>query len=191
MIRLQVIDQSMPPGLVDENGELCHHKGEDYLFQNGQRLTYDQFPEALYSKIDFTISLRPRSVWALNHIGLTNIHSRRRQFLRCNNSSFDYIPDVCADVPTLRTEYVPCSIRGKCKYEGKLCQGVFVLNGKLTLRELRVMALIRIGLYDKEICDQLFISLDTLKTHKKNIQRKLGVERKSAIANSAAFMQII
>lgn len=191
MIELQVIDQSMPAGLVDKNAELYHHKGEDYVFQGGIKLTYDQFPEPLYAKIDFTISTRPKAIWSLNHIGLTDIHSRRRQFIRCNNSSFDYVPDVCTDLPTLNTEYVPCNIRGKCRYEGKLCQGVFVMNGKLTLRELRVMALIRIGLYDKEICDKLSIAPDTLKSHKKSIQRKLGVERKSAIANSAAFMQII
>ncbi len=190
MINRQEIAQVMPAGLIDSNGEIFHDQGEDYLFQGGVRLTYKQFPASIIAKTDATILKRPRAIWALNDIGLKDPDQRRRQFLRCNCSNFDYVPDLSTEVETLRTEYVACSVRGKCKYEGKLCQGVFVQNGKLTLQELRVMALIRIGLFDKEICEKLYISIDTLKSHKTHIQQKLGVSRKSAIANHAAFMQL-
>lgn len=191
MIELQVIDQVLPAGINDDNAEFFHKNGEDYAFKGGMKLRYDQFPNSLYIKIDNTMAQRPRALAALDSIGLFDQHLRRRQFLRCNNSSFDFVPDSCASVHTLNTEYVPCSIRGNCKYEGDLCQGVPVAHGTLSMRELEVMGSIRIGLYDKEICDKLKIRPDTLKTHKRNIQRKLGVERKSAIANSAAAMQII
>ena len=191
MIKLQVINQTLPAGVCDNNDEIFHSNGEDYAFKGGVRLRYDQFPETLYTKIDNTMALRTKALAALDDMGLKDLHLRRRQFIRCNNSSFDFVPDVCADVHTLNTEYVPCSIRRNCKYEGDLCQGVPVAHGTLSMRELEVMGSIRIGLYDKEICHKLDIRPDTLKTHKRNIQRKLGVERKSAIANSAATMQII
>ncbi|MDR2232266.1 MAG: helix-turn-helix transcriptional regulator [Tannerella sp.] len=46
----------------------------------------------------------------------------------------------------------------------------------LTKREREVLKLIVAGMINKEIADQLFISLNTVLTHRKNITAKLGIK---------------
>jgi NarL family two-component system response regulator LiaR len=54
---------------------------------------------------------------------------------------------------------------------------------RLTKRELEIMRLIVAGQTNREIADQLFISLRTVTTHVTNIFTKVGVEnRAGAIA---------
>jgi LuxR family maltose regulon positive regulatory protein len=52
-------------------------------------------------------------------------------------------------------------------------------------RELEVLQLIAAGLSNREIADKLFISLNTVKTHTKNINSKLNVNsRIKAVARA-------
>ena len=55
----------------------------------------------------------------------------------------------------------------------------------LSERELEVLYLIAAGLRNKEIAEKLFISLNTVKTHLKNINSKLDVtNRTEAVARA-------
>ncbi|MEZ4592015.1 MAG: response regulator transcription factor [Chloroflexota bacterium] len=55
----------------------------------------------------------------------------------------------------------------------------------LSERELEILALIAAGLKNKEIADELFISLNTVLYHNKNIYSKLGVSKRAlAIAKA-------
>lgn len=47
---------------------------------------------------------------------------------------------------------------------------------KLTKREKEIMVILAQGLRQKEVADKLFISIETLKTHWKNIKKKLGIK---------------
>lgn len=49
----------------------------------------------------------------------------------------------------------------------------------LTKRETQVMALVQQGLNNKEIAEKLFISLNTLKVHIRNLYGKMGVENRT------------
>lgn len=49
----------------------------------------------------------------------------------------------------------------------------------LTKRETQVMELVQQGLSNKEIAEQLFISLNTLKVHIRNLYGKMGVENRT------------
>lgn len=46
----------------------------------------------------------------------------------------------------------------------------------LTNREKEIMEFLTVGLRNKEIADKLYISLNTVKTHTKNIYAKLGIK---------------
>ena len=46
-------------------------------------------------------------------------------------------------------------------------------------REMEVLHLIAAGLSNREIADKLFISLNTVKTHTKNINSKLDVNNRT------------
>ncbi|MDR2764381.1 MAG: helix-turn-helix transcriptional regulator, partial [Tannerella sp.] len=47
---------------------------------------------------------------------------------------------------------------------------------ELSAREREVLQLIVIGLTNREIADKLYISLNTVLTHRKNITSKLGIK---------------
>jgi len=186
-----MIETLLPPGLHDLSYELYKRANEIYAVHNGGTLKYRDFPESLLNLIDRIIEQRPKAVKALNFLNLKDPADRRIKFISCNMSNFDFTADISACLKRFTTEYVPCSLRGGgCPVEGQLCEGVDAPNGKLSLRDLRIMTMIRNGFYDKEISDALFIAPDTLKTTKRNIQVKLGVQRKAMIANAAAVMQL-
>lgn len=56
----------------------------------------------------------------------------------------------------------------------------------LTDREQEVLALIAIGSANKEIAEELFLSVDTVKSHVRRLYAKLGVHNRTQAAMSAA-----
>jgi LuxR family transcriptional regulator, maltose regulon positive regulatory protein len=49
----------------------------------------------------------------------------------------------------------------------------------LSERESEVLRLIAAGLTNQQVCDALYISLNTVKTHSRHIFRKLGVSSRT------------
>jgi LuxR family maltose regulon positive regulatory protein len=69
--------------------------------------------------------------------------------------------------------------------EGICKQGKQLLEEPLSQREQEVLAYIAAGLSNKQIADSLFVSLNTIRTHTKKINSKLGVHsRTQAIAKA-------
>lgn len=56
----------------------------------------------------------------------------------------------------------------------------------LTDAELRVIRLVMEGLTNPQIAGRLFVSAQTVKTHMKNVFRKLGVSSRAELAALAA-----
>ena len=53
------------------------------------------------------------------------------------------------------------------------------IASRLTYQEMRVVMMIKNGLTSQQIADSLFISSHTVKTHRKNIRKKLNIDNKS------------
>ena len=53
------------------------------------------------------------------------------------------------------------------------------ISGVLSATELRISALIKHGLTSEDIASRLYLSLDTVKTHRRNIRKKLGIQNKA------------
>jgi ATP/maltotriose-dependent transcriptional regulator MalT len=65
------------------------------------------------------------------------------------------------------------------------------LRDELSDRELAVLRLLPSGLSQREIGRELFVSLNTIKTHLRNIYRKLGVEGREDAVERARELQLI
>ena len=62
---------------------------------------------------------------------------------------------------------------------------------ELSARELDTLKLIAENLMNQEIADKLFISVNTVKTHLKNINLKLGVESRLEAVTKAKELRLI
>jgi NarL family two-component system response regulator LiaR len=75
--------------------------------------------------------------------------------------------------------------------------GEFRLNEKemerlnLSKRELEVLELMAMGLSNQEIAGQLFVSLNTVKTHTSNLFLKMDVKRRTQAVEKAKRLSII
>lgn len=58
-------------------------------------------------------------------------------------------------------------------------------------RELEILSAIAAGDSNQQIADRLFISINTVKTHLKNLYQKLDVERRTQALQKARELQLI
>ena len=61
----------------------------------------------------------------------------------------------------------------------------FARRLNLTFREVEIIALIREGLNNEEIAERICLSVETIKTHRKNIYFKLGINKVSDLVRFA------
>jgi NarL family two-component system response regulator LiaR len=61
----------------------------------------------------------------------------------------------------------------------------------ITPRELEVLQLIALGHSNQEIADQLFVSLNTIKTHISNVLAKLDAERRTQAIQKAKTLGLL
>ncbi|OQP44814.1 hypothetical protein A4H97_10660 [Niastella yeongjuensis] len=65
----------------------------------------------------------------------------------------------------------------------KINKQQFALQENLSLREIEVLGLIMQGYTNQEIADKLFVSYETVKSHRKNILQKTGTNNTAALIN--------
>ena len=62
---------------------------------------------------------------------------------------------------------------------------------QLTQKELEVLRLLATRLSRREIGEQLYVSLNTVKTHQRRVYRKLGVEDRDAAVTRARELGLV
>jgi DNA-binding CsgD family transcriptional regulator len=65
----------------------------------------------------------------------------------------------------------------------KINNQVEINNAKLSIREIEVLGLIMQGNTNQDIADKLFISYETVRSHRKNILEKTGAKNTAALIN--------
>lgn len=168
MIRLFDIEfYATPEGkvIIDYDGGTKSYEVEDIKFTDAKiDIIRDFYPDA-YNALS---ELYSPSKLNRTYYEYLIVH----RFIRCNFSVYDNQKDMDAN-GALHFEFVPCPLRGECKYCNIICNPKF--NSKLSAKEENVMKLYFFGRSAEQIAGQLFISIETVKTHKRNALRKLNM----------------
>lgn len=101
-------------------------------------------------------------------------------------------PDIFDDM--IEYQYDKQHIIGIINYFidiGKKEKGLKKPDNQLSEREKDIVAQVAKGLTNKEIANQLFISVHTVITHRKNIGRKLGIKSASGLTVYAILNKLI
>ena len=77
------------------------------------------------------------------------------------------------------------------KDNSKLIKNITTAHPILTDRELEIIKLIALEYSGKEISDQLFISMNTVETHRKNIMKKLDAKNSISLVKYALKNKLI
>jgi DNA-binding CsgD family transcriptional regulator len=183
--------QTLPPGLVSKALEFFIHDHEIKCLYKGLVFSFCDFPSEIIAWVEADMLRHPKALKALAEWDITDPDEQMRQYIACRFGGFDNNPDIEENGQVVAKEYVDCGRRGSCAYEGKLCASIQLPNGLLTKREIEVLRLIGECKFDKEICDLLNITQDTLRNHKDNISQKAGIERKPALGILAHKLKLV
>jgi DNA-binding CsgD family transcriptional regulator len=162
----------IPAGLTDNNIEFFSHNGELFSVQDGQRYTYPSMPQSHLMFLYKQFAEDPAGRDSVSHL---IDRDKLKTYSICRFGGCNSIPDASSNLDLLdASEYYDCGIRGNCPWEGKRCKEIVAEKGIITARQLEIMKLVALGLYNKEIADRLQISENTVANHLSNIFDKLG-----------------
>lgn len=83
------------------------------------------------------------------------------------------------------------SLEKKLRYQTGKYQNGETAHKDLSQREITILKLIVRGLTHQEIADKLFLSIHTVNTHRKNINKKLGIKTVSGLSVYAIMNHLI
>ncbi|WP_379090401.1 response regulator transcription factor [Pedobacter sp. UC225_65] len=115
--------------------------------------------------------------------------------------SFEYYAGGIALIFTMLGIWLALKL-SKLKIETKVIEREVIMNGfefnqsafdalGLSKRELEVLQLMATGLSNQEVADQLFVSLNTIKTHISRLFEKLDVKRRTQAIEKAKKLALI
>lgn len=152
--------------MVADNNSLWTYKEEHAEFT---RLFYsmmeDRFPEVIECLGQVYSKSRPN----LPYYQYLIVH----RFIRCNLGVYDARKDI-DHLGQFSLEEVPCPLRHhECHLYGTVCNPRY--NTTLSVRQQEIMRLLTEGNKVDEIAEIMQLSPETVKTHRRNAYRKLGI----------------
>lgn len=184
------VSGKLPAGITDNNVEFFAQDGQVFAFVQGEMLHTTAWPQWLKDAVTKDMEAHPQAIECLVDADLVSEIEMIEQYVKCRYSAMDNEADVM-NGKLQSTEYVDCSLRGTCPYEGRLCDLLKAPFGTLTHREIEVLKLIPEGMLDKEIADQLGISPLTVTVYMKNLREKTGAKNKAELVRFAFSKNLI
>jgi len=108
---------------------------------------------------------------------IVSMHNKLSVIKKCKDLGIEGY--ILKDDQNPVSEVVELILAGKEFYSDKVIETLEILNKKeniLTPKEEQIVSLVVEGYSNAEILEKLFVSPNTLKTHKKNIFRKLDIK---------------
>lgn len=173
----------IPAGLFDESFELFTYEGKVYCIAEGKKWNFPFLPHWVTQIVNEDLKGNTEALNALKNFGLTDWIAQLEMYIKCCFGGFDGEADF-VDGKMVHNEYFDCGQRGKCPYEGKICNSI-VHKFNISFRQVQIINQIRLGKQDKEIADKLFISTTTVSKQVRNILQKTELSNRSEIVRWA------
>jgi DNA-binding CsgD family transcriptional regulator len=179
-------NRHLPAGLLDSNTELfSDNEGNSYKLVNSTVVNFDLFDTELYEALESAmLSNSAIHQGIIEMVGDAGRRTEVKQYAYCCHGGFDDRPDFINGQLT-QPEYWPCSKRGNCRFEGRICKLRTPTGEVLTKREIEYTVMTAQGMFDKEIASEMGISPNTITTHSKNVRVKTGLSRKADLTRFA------
>jgi DNA-binding CsgD family transcriptional regulator len=165
---------------VNDNALIAHN-----------RRVYDvaDAPANIKDKITVFIEECPKRKAAYIAMAGNDKNDQISQCIKCMFANLDGTPDIDKDGNIIATEYVSCSKRGSCKFEGVGCNKLVIGKVAITRSQERVVMLC--SLPYKVIADELFLSIQTVKRHMQDVLKGTGIPDKTNLALEACKIGLL
>lgn len=172
----------------DDNIEVVHVHNEAYFKHNKIMMSikdcHPNIVKPFYEQYKKEIFESPEMIVAYQAMGLEP-NEYFQQWLICNFGGEDRNPDLDLSTKSFFKEYWDCGIKDSCPGFGKGCRK------DLTPRQYEILKLFKQGLPDKLIADQLNISENTVREHRRNIFSKFNCNNKQEAIRLAEISSIM
>lgn len=170
--------------------EMFEADNQSLIIHNRQVYEVSNAPAEIKSKIvDFINEDIERKNAYLEMAG-PDTDAQISQCIKCMFANLDGKPDINTDGTVTATEYVMCSKRGgPCKFEGVACNKLIIGNAEISKGQERVVSLCSRSY--KEIADELFLSIQTVKRHMQDVFKETGITDKTNLALHAKEIGIL
>lgn len=169
--------QNICQSLLDTSQEFFEANTIDYKLTNGIVSRLKRLPSQFLNLISAEVALDLKSHLGFKKLKITDEYQRLHKYYRCNYSLYSNNPDISIGGSLGVKEFVNCKQRGHCAAEGLICK----FPCGLTKRQAQISNRIANGQSDCQICSELFISQNTLRSHKNSIETKTGCAGKVSI----------
>lgn len=167
---------TLPGTSLNQAEVFFDHEQNDLLLINGGRITpFDDWPIEILTIFSEELNNDPVAQATLDADKIINPTECLFLFIKCRYGALNKKADITNGHLDDNTEYFNCGLRnGRCKHEGKRCHELVSINGILSRREKEVMICIAQGMTAKEVGEKLYISEDTVRSHRQSIIYKIG-----------------
>lgn len=171
----------LPAGIMkgDLSTELFSDRATKKVFavSNGNTISFDEINPKMRAQIFERLLNDDKAIESLKHLSQKEA---TEHYAFCIYGAADPVADFCSKGVLQEADNFICSDNCVClNWKSKKMK----IDGEvLTPRQLQIARLLATDLADKQIADQLNITLSTLDSHKKKLFEKCRVESKTGLA---------
>lgn len=166
---------TLPPCFESDQIEGYRH-GEDFIVvKNGVKCQISDLPASYRQPFEQEFEDDTKARQCLkNEMKVKGNHFEK--FMWCRYGNFDHTPDLVDGVT--QPDAPNCKLEETCPGFGTVC----LIPGGLTPQQYFITRLITLGKQDKEIAEELQISIATVRTHYTHIRVRLEKNNRNEIA---------
>jgi len=176
------MNTNIPAGFDDKDLEIYRvGKKARVIYDNGVRCEYLQLPYEIRETFQVELISNPKVCHCLlTKMGISAADEMEETYVACRYGAMNRIADL-KDGKTV-PEIPVCDETETCAGFDIVCKAPAGPGGSVSRREYQTMILIAKGRGDKEIADEMAISITTVRTNLARIHEKLHINNRIEIA---------